>query len=159
MSNFERVSSNWHPVWHAKTYFFWKPVQFWTNSNRRIFAKAFSKLIIQWLIHELPGRSAWNARTKARAKRFYIARAITHRAQRTYFETSLECELNKTFIKNPPIWVCSKLNGLSEQLGFRMSYSMTIAIYSLKVRHLLSFITQKREKIRENWEMKWNKED
>ena len=147
MSDFERVSSNSHQVWHANTYFFWKPIQFWTNSRWRIFAETFSKLIIQWLIHELPGRSAWNARTKARANRFYIARAITHRAQRTYFETSLECELNKNFIKNPPIWVCSKFNGLSEKLGFSMSYSMTVAIYSLKVRHLLSFITHQRNQI------------
>ena len=147
MSNFERVSSNWHPVWHAKTYFFWKPVQFWTSSNWRIFAMTFCKLIIQWLIHELPGRSAWNARTKARANRFYIARAITHRAQRARLETSLYCELYKDDIKNAPTWVCSELNGLSEKIGISMSFLMTNAIYSLKVRHLLSFITHQRNVI------------
>ena len=157
MSNFERVSSNWHPVWHAKTYFFWKPVQFWTSSNWRIFAMTFCKLIIQWLIHELPARSAWNARTKPRTSTFYIARAITHRAQRARLETSLNCELYKDDIENAATWVCSELNKLSDKIGISMSNLMTIAIYSLKGRHLLSSKTHQRNKIWKNWERESNK--
>ena len=149
MSNFERVSSNWHPVWHAKTYFFWKPVQFWTSSNWRIFAMTFCKLIIQWLIHELPGRSAWNARTKPRATRFYIARAITRRRKGPDWKHHLIVSY-KDGIENAPTWVCSELNRLSEKIGISMPNLMRIAAYSLKVRHLSWIITHERKKIWEN---------
>ena len=150
MSNFERINSNCHQVWQVNTNFFWKPIQFWTNSCWRIFARTFSKLIIQYLIHELPERSAWNARTKPRVSRFYISRAIFHRAQRAGLETSLNCELYKDGIENAPIWVCSELNGLSEKIGFSMSNWMTTAAYSLKVRHLSWLITHERKVIWEN---------
>ena len=95
--------------------FFWRLIQFWINSRLRIIARTFRKLIIQWLIHELPGRSAWNSRTKPRVSRFYIARQII-----IINKTSLNCEPNKDGIENAPPWVCSELNKLSEKIGFSM---------------------------------------